>query len=303
MSAALPVLINTCAGVGCGAEEMDKLRDLFQVAGIEARIVPSRDGAELCEITKTAARENAPVIVAAGGDGTISAVASVLAGTQTALGVIPLGTLNHFAKDLRIPLDLKDAVRIIVAGHHIAVDVGEVNGSIFINNSSIGLYPDMVRMRSKQQQQLGLSKWHAMFWATLAVMRRSPFLCVRLGLDDVQHDYRTPFIFIGNNEYEMEGFKIGGRERLDGGRLSLYVTQRRGRWGLFSLALRALFGRLHQAKDFTAGAAHRIRVETRRRRLLVAKDGEITTMDVPLEYRIRPGALRVIVAAPEIEKA
>ncbi len=302
MSAALPVLINTCAGGGCGAEEVDKVRDLFHVAGVEARIMPARDGAELRELTKTVARENAPVVVAGGGDGTINTVASALAGTATALGVLPLGTLNHFAKDLRIPLDLAEAARIIVAGHQIAVDVGEVNGAIFINNSSIGLYADMVRMRSKQQQQLGLGKWHAMFWSTLAVMRRSPFLSVQLRLDDLQHHYRTPFIFIGNNEYEMEGFNIGRRERLDGARLSLYVTQRRGRWGLLGLALRALFGRLHQANDFTAAAAYSITVETRRRRLPVATDGEITTMDMPLEYRIRPGALRVIVAAPGAEK-
>ena len=302
MSDVLPLLINTCAGVGCGAQERDRLRDLFRAEGMKTRILCAHDGAELREICKSVAQERPPVVVAGGGDGTISTVASALVGTQTALGVLPLGTLNHFAKDLRIPLDLEQAVRTIVAGHRIAVDVGEVNGSIFINNSSIGLYPDMVRMRSKQQQQLGRSKWHAMFWSTLAVMRRSPFLSVRVELDQVRHHYRTPFIFIGNNEYQMEGFNIGQRERLDGARLSLYVTQRRGRWGLLSLALRALFGRLYQAKDFTAEAAQTITIETRRRRLLVATDGEIAPMEQPLEYRIRPSALHVIVPAPNSEK-
>src|SRR5258706_16469388 len=102
MSAALPVIINTGAGAGCGPGEIDNLRDLFRMAGIDARIVPARDGAELREIAKTVARENPPVVVAGGGDGTISTVASSLVGTRTALGVLPLGTLNHFAKDLHI---------------------------------------------------------------------------------------------------------------------------------------------------------------------------------------------------------
>jgi diacylglycerol kinase family enzyme len=215
-------------------------------------------------------------------------------GTSTALGVLPLGTLNHFAKDLGIPLELEAAVRTISAGHVASVDVGEVNGRIFINNSSLGLYPQIVRHRETQQRRLGRSKWPALVWASLTALRRSPFMNVRLQVDQVEHQYKTTFVFIGNNEYVMEGFNIGQRTRLDGGQLSIYVSHRRGRGGLVTLALRALFGRLQQAKDFQALAAQTLEVETRREHLHVATDGEVTLMDTPLSYRILPGALRVI---------
>ena len=295
----LPVIINTGAGGGSDDELDSKLSAAFRSAGVEARILRPHGGTQLREIVRRILEEAPPVVVAGGGDGTLNAVASALAGTNTALGVLPIGTLNHFAKDMGIPLDMESAALAIAGGHTVTVDVGEVNGRIFVNNSSIGLYPDMVRRRTKQQERLGRGKWSAMFWATLTVMRRSPFMHVRLTRDGEPHLCRTPFIFIGNNRYQMEGFSIGQRERLDRAELSLYFTNRRGRWGLLSLALRALFGRLRQARDFTAETAQSITIESRHKRLLVATDGEIDKMELPLEYKIRPGALRVIVPAPQ----
>ncbi|MGB8507422.1 MAG: diacylglycerol kinase family protein, partial [Pyrinomonadaceae bacterium] len=214
------------------------------------------------------------------------------------LGVLPLGTLNHFAKDLGIPLTLADAARNVGSGRTTRVDVGEVNGHIFINNSSLGLYPRIVRRREKLQQRLGGrgGKWPAFLWAALSVLRRYPFLNVRLSADGGEIARRTPFVFVGNNEYRMEGFQIGGRACLDAGRLSLYVTHRTGRWGLLRLALRALFGRLREAKDFDAVCAVEIFVETHRpKHIPVAIDGEVMALTTPLHYRVRPGALRVIV--------
>ena len=299
MSNSLPMIINAAAGGGSDDELVSKLSAAFSAVGVEARIFRARDRAQLDETVGRVLKEAPPVVVAGGGDGTLNAVASALAGTDTALGVMPIGTLNHFAKDMGIPLDVESAAHTIAGGHAVRIDVGEVNGRIFLNNSSIGLYPDMVRRRTKQQERLGRGKWSAMFWATLTVMRRSPFLHVRLIRDGVPYVSRTPFIFIGNNRYQMEGFSIGSRERLDGAELSLYMTNRRGRWGLLSLALRALFGRLRQAREFTADTAQNITIESRHKRLLVAADGEIDRMELPLDYKIRPGALRVIVPAPE----
>jgi diacylglycerol kinase family enzyme len=211
---------------------------------------------------------------------------------------LPLGTLNHFAKDLCIPLALDQAIANLAHGKALKIDVGEVNQRIFLNNSSLGLYPDMVRDREKQQRRLGRGKWLACGWATLAALRRYSFLSVRLCVDGEQHARRAPFVFIGNNEYVMQGFDIGERRRLDGGALSLYVAQRPGRLGLLRLALRAVFGRLAQARDFDMLLATDIEIATRHKRLRVATDGEVTIMATPLRYRIRTGALTVIVPAP-----
>jgi diacylglycerol kinase family enzyme len=234
-------------------------------------------------------------VVAGGGDGTINAVASVLADSGVAFGVLPLGTLNHFAKDLGIPLAPDQAVRNVVEGKRIRVDVGEVNGRVFLNNSSLGLYPDIVRDREKQQHRLGRGKWPAAAWATVAALRRYPFLNVRLTVDGVQHARRTPFVFIGNNEYIMQGLSVGARARLDCGVLSLYVAQRPGRLGLLRFAWRALCGRLAQERDFDVMLSDKIDIETHHRHLRVATDGEVSVMATPLRYRIRPAALTVIV--------
>ena len=244
---------------------------------------------------RLAVEEGVGIVVAGGGDGTLNAVASVLAGGPAALGVLPLGTLNHFARDLRIPLPLDDAIANLARGVRVRVDVGEVNGRIFLNNSSLGLYPDIVRDREKQQRRLGRGKWLAFCWAVVAALRRFPFLSVRLNVNGGQHARRTPFIFIGNNEYTMQGLNIGERERLDTGMLSLYVAQRPGRLGLLRLAFRALFGRLAQARDFDALLATQMSIATRHKRLRVAIDGEVTVMATPLQYRIRAAALTVIV--------
>lgn len=291
----IAVIINASAGAGYTPDWVNNLTEIFRTGGLDVQITLVRDGAEIIATAKRAIAEKPATIIAGGGDGTINAVASALIGTNIVLGVLPLGTLNHFAKDLHIPLELEEAARTIITGHHIKVDVGEVNGRFFLNNSSLGIYPSIVRDRENQQKRLGRSKWTALGWATLKILRRYPFLNVRVTADGKEHTRLTPFVFIGNNVYQMEGFNIGERKCLDAGQLSLYVTQHTGRFGLLRLALRALFGRLHQAKDFDALTAQEILIEVRHPHMRIATDGEVNVMDTPLRYRVRPGALRVIV--------
>jgi YegS/Rv2252/BmrU family lipid kinase len=295
----IAVILNASAGTGCTQDIADKVTQHFREHGREVSMTLAPSGEDIIDAAKRAAGGGYTIIVAGGGDGTVSAVASTLVGTGTTLGLLPLGTLNHLAKDLRIPLELADAVRVIAEGHAVQIDTGEVNGRIFVNNSSLGLYPDTVRHRERQQKLKGRGKWPALFIAALGALRRYPFLNVTLDIDQQKVERRTPFVFIGNNEYLMEGFSIGARARLDAGRLSLYFVQRTSRLGLLMLALRALIGTLRQAKDFDALSARTIRIETRHERLRVSTDGEVNMMTTPLHYRIRPAALRVIVPASE----
>jgi YegS/Rv2252/BmrU family lipid kinase len=290
----IAVVMNESAGLGHGEKTYDEIRQLFARHGMEADILPARDGSELESHTRKALESRPAILVAAGGDGTVSAVASLLSGTQTALGILPMGTLNHFARDLGVPLDLEPAVEAIAKGEAVPVDVGEVNGRAFINNASLGIYPDIVRDRIKRQQRLGHGKYWAMLWATLKVLGRGPFMRLGLQLDGQALHCRSPFVFVGNNDYVMEGFHIGKRASVRDGRLSVYTTRRTGRWPLLALAMRALMGRLRQAEDFSSARAQCVTVESSRRRLLVATDGEVTALDTPLEFRVRPGGLRVM---------
>ena len=299
----LPVIVNATAGKGHDDAEMQAIAKAFEAAGVAIEIMPARVGSDIVKLAERAVKDGHPVIVGGGGDGTVNAVAGAVKGTGRALGVLPLGTLNHFAKDLGIPLDLDKAALIIAANHQVAIDVGEVNGRLFINNSSLGLYPDLVIIRENQRRRQGRSKWLALFSATMKVLRRHPMLDVRLLLDGEKQDRRTPLVFIGNNEYKVEGFDIGSRERLDAGKLSMYLTRRHGRRGLLGLAARALVGTLHESGDFEALTAQEVTIATRRKSLAVATDGEVTVMKTPLTYTIRPGALRVVAPAPSSEPA
>ena len=288
-------ILNAGSGTARDASLPDTLRQLFGHAGVDVDVRPVEAGADLGAEIEAAKAAGADLIVAAGGDGTVSAVAAALVDGDIALGVLPVGTLNHFAKDLGIPLELPKAVQAIVGGRISRIDVGEVNGRVFVNNSSLGLYPDIVRDRETQQRRLGRGKWPALAWASLAALRRYSFLRVTLHIDGAEHLRRTPFVFVGNNEYQMEGFSIGGRAGgLHGGRLSVYFAQQPGRLRLLLLALRAVVGRLKQARDFEARLTTEFVIESKHPRLRVATDGEITEMDTPLRYRTRPASLRVV---------
>jgi YegS/Rv2252/BmrU family lipid kinase len=292
------VIINAHSGCGNDAALAQRVRGLFTTAGVEAEVHLAHGGNAIAAIIADAITRRVDAVIAAGGDGTVSAVAGALAGGQIALGVLPLGTLNHFARDLGLPMDLEAAVRQIAAGLTMRVDVGEVNGRVFVNNSSLGLYPDIVHDREQQQRRFGRSKWLALFWATIAALRKYPFMDVCIFLQGERHLRRTPFVFIGNNEYQMEGLALGERRRLNGGHLSLYAAQRPGRLRLIQLALRALTGRLKSARDFDLMRATAIVVESHHHHLRVAIDGEIMIMKPPLHYRIRPSDLNVLCVPP-----
>jgi YegS/Rv2252/BmrU family lipid kinase len=294
------VIINLASGSTAQEEVRRNLTEVFAARGLDVDISLARNGVEVDELVRSVVRDSWSTIVAGGGDGTVNAIASKIIETDKVLGVLPLGTLNHFARDLKIPSELEQAVQTIVAGHVISVDVGEVNGRIFLNNSSLGLYPIIVREREKQER-LGSRKWPAFVWAALTAFRRYPFLDVRLSADGKEFHRRTPFVFIGNNEYVMEALNIGLRERLDGGCLSVYITHRTGRWGLVRLALRALFGQLRNDKDFLALQTSEVTIETRHKRLRVAFDGEIDIVKGPLYYHVHPRALRVIVPENQVK--
>jgi diacylglycerol kinase family enzyme len=287
-------ILNGAAGSNRAREASDRLADLFAQHGAQARILLARDGDEITALARRAADGGRTPVVAGGGDGTLSGVAAALIDTETALGVLPLGTLNHFAKDLKIPLELEAAVANIFTGRVARVDVGEVNGRPFLNNSSLGLYPTIVRQREEQQSK-GHRKWVAFGEAALFALWRYSPVYVSLHVKN-QHEMadETPFVFVGNNRYEASGLHFGERARLDAGRLWIYRAPHATRVALFRLALQALGGQ-QKPSDLEIFNAEEFWVGAKKKRLSVATDGEVTALSTPLHYRIRPRALSVIV--------
>ena len=284
------ILLNRAGG---SADRSSAVEQALRSAGVEGR--PQwLDAHELADAAEAAVAEGAELLVAGGGDGTISMIAGALAGTDVRLGILPLGTLNHFARDLRIPMRLEDAATLIAQGRERRVDVGEVNGRVFVNNSAIGLYPLMVVDRDSQQRRLGRRKRFAMAVAAARTLVKFSSRRLTLTVDERTARVDTPLLFVGNNSYRLEVPAAGTRERLDGGELCVIALRRKSRWGFCAAAIRALVG-LGRAIDVVRlDGVQAVRVDSSRPRVTISIDGETDRVAPPLDYRIRPKALRVI---------
>jgi diacylglycerol kinase family enzyme len=293
------VLINAAAGSTSGQDDAirKELSAAFDKHGITADLQfmsgdKLRAGAEAALRQATAGKLDA--VLVNGGDGTIRTVASVMADSGVPFGIVPGGTFNHFAKDLSIPLSVDAAVAVIAAGNLHAIDAGEANGKIFINNSSIGLYPYLVVDRERRRRH-GLPKLFAMAWALMRAFRNFPIRRLYIKAEGWTEMVRSPCVFVGNNEYQVTGTTAGTRQRLDDGKLCLLVAKPQNMIGLFLLAVRTILGLLDQGKDLRVASLTSVDIGSRRRRLLVAFDGEVEAIQSPVRYKIRPKALQVFV--------
>jgi diacylglycerol kinase family enzyme len=295
----LIVILNSAKEPANQGDVERHIADLFRAEGMEVRVISSSEDA-IDSTVREMLGSKPEAIVAGGGDGTISTVAGALTGGRIPLGILPLGTFNHFAKDLRIPIDLAQAVKTIAAGITISVDAARVNDRVFVNNSSIGIYPNIVEMRDALRRQ-GHRKWPAFVRATAnIVFTRSQEVGVRLDIDGRRFVTRTPFVFVGNNEYQSSGIHLGARARLNAGRLFVYLAPRVKTRELPKLALFALVGRAGRRDPFQSFSAAELWIETpENRHLSVSTDGEVAMMATPLHYKNMPGALNVFVP-PEV---
>lgn len=248
----------------------------------------------VASLVKTALARGATLIAAGGGDGTVNAVATELIGTPAVLGVLPLGTLNHFAKDVGIPIEVGDALRVLANGVVKIVDVGTVADRIFVNNSGLGLYPEMVHNR-EQRQKRGMSKWAAMLIEGAKAFWRYRLLRLHVDVEGTAVQRRTPAVFIGNNDYSLDGTLASRRTILTDGKLCLYIPRAQGRAALVWFCVRAFFGSPAPGTDFDKFMATEFTIHSRHKQLRVSIDGEVTVLKTPLEYRIKSGALRVMV--------
>ncbi len=287
-------LINGRAGSIKDEDARDRLTHLIHSLVDDADIVFMDGESDVTGLARAAAEEGSRIVVAGGGDGTISSVAAALAGSSTPLGVLPLGTLNHFAKDLGIPLEIESAIEVLTAGNLASVDYAQVNDRIFLNNSGLGLYPSIVRLRELKQRD-GLAKWPAAIWATLKALAHYERLGIKVSIEDQEVLRRTSAVFVGNNEYLFDGVRLPARETLDQGQLCIYIPRAQGRYRLIWFSIRALLGQVRPGEDFDAFRTSECWIDARHRRLRISLDGEVTILKPPLHYAIHPGALQVVV--------
>lgn len=298
MSSPTWIIVNAAAGSVQSDKARESLVRLVAEELPDARVEFTDESRDVSALVAEALTHRPRMLVAGGGDGTINAVAQALVGTRVILGVLPLGTLNHFARDLDIPVELPEAVRLLRNGCPRAIDVGRVNDRIFLNNSGLGLYPEIVRQR-EHRQRAGASKWSAALMATGRVLQRYRLLTLRLTIDGTKVQRRVPAILVGNNEYSTEGALGPYRAALDAGTLSVYLPRSRGRARLLWNSLRALIGSVTDGDWFEVTLTDQLTVDSHHPALHVSLDGEVAVLKTPLEYAARAKAL--IVMAPRSE--
>ena len=294
------VVYNDKAGVGENGSDSptpETLREAFAAAGVLAEIHAAH-GNDLVAALRQAVEQRPDAVYAGGGDGTIATAATYLVDTGIPLGVIPLGTLNHFARDIGVPIPWREAVPALAAAPIRAVDVAEVNGRIFINNCSLGSYAEAVRRRDGLRRARGLGKWRAMILASWSVFRELRRLRLQIETPDRTVSLRTPFVLVANNRYTGHVLSSSLRPHLNEGRLWLYTTRAHRHLALVRLMWQSLTRRIDAADELEVHSLTEASISISRGSLPVAADGEIIDVQPPLSFRIRPAALLVLAPTP-----
>jgi diacylglycerol kinase family enzyme len=294
------VVYNDKAGtpaIGSAAPSPESVREAFARAGVNAKICAT-NGSGIDVALAEAVKRRPEAIFVGGGDGTISSAAAHLVDTQIALGVLALGTLNHFARDIGVPIPWREAIAALATALTRNVDVAEVNGRIFINNCSIGSYAEAVRRRDALRRTRGHGKWRAMIVASWAVFWELRRLRLQIKTPDRLLSLRTPFVLIANNRYTGSVLASSLRPKLDEGRLWLYTTRAHRHGALIRLMWQSLTRRIDAADELEVHSITDAIITLSRGSLPVAADGEVIDVKPPLHFKIRPGALRVLAPLP-----
>ena len=282
-----------------GDLDPDAIREKVAAAGLHV-VFEADDEAELPERLKAAA--DAPdieALVVAGGDGTMACAGSVMAGRETPLGLLPLGTMNLLAKDLGLPLDLDEAIANIAAGTPKRIDVGEVNGHTFLISSMLGLPAQMAEHREAQRGKTNLRGILRFSAGLLRHLWRYPRQRLAVTADGKTERLRVHMVVVVNNDFVEKPGNILVRDPVDGGTLTLYVARRLTMWRMLRLATGFAVGDWHRLPSLDRRPVVDLAIDARRKALRVMNDGEGRLIEAPLRYSIRPRALAVIVPRAE----
>jgi YegS/Rv2252/BmrU family lipid kinase len=284
------MFFNPSSGVKTPPAELSALEQAANDAGLE--VVHVAQGLDCVSLIRDRMREGTRLFVAAGGDGTINAVIQPLVHTDAILGVIPAGTYNHFAKDLGIPLSWREALEIVVSGATRPIDTARINERFFVNNISMGLYPELVARREEKGRDY--PRWKARLYAAFGTLQKFPHVAVTLDSEHHQEVIRTHVLMISNNGYDLSRLGIEApRLALEEGRLSVYWLPHMPRLTLTRFVAHYLAGRVREAPGFRSFRTSRIKVDSSKKHLHIGIDGEVVTMATPLLITIAPQSLSV----------
>jgi diacylglycerol kinase family enzyme len=296
------VLMNCASGTGDKEQIRQQIRDALERGGRRVDIIDlGLRHQSLCEEAIARAGKSSAIVAAAGGDGTVNMVAELCQKHKVPLGVIPLGTFNYFARELGIPLDPGEAALNLVEGIVRNVSVGRVNGRLFLNNASFGLYTHIIRRREETNARFGRFRPLAALSAVATLLQgQRPFL-VRMSTDGHQDLHRTSMVFVGRNALQLDNLNLDVARCIREDRLAVIVLKAFSPWHRLRVVLKSVIRRLNDEERMTSFCADSFSVESRKSGIDVAVDGEVFRCRPPLSFTVEPHALQVIVPARTLE--
>ena len=302
------IVLNAGAGSALGddpAASANKLAEALRTlsgARVEAE---AASGADIVEAIERAAAGPAEIVIVAGGDGTVAAAAPILRKHGKVLGVIPLGTYNLLARDLEIPLDTEGAIAAAAAGVVREIDVATVNGRMFLCQSGFGFFTRLAYARQKLRQKSWFGRWVQPARAFFDAVRHLRKVDVIVRADDAKLRFRSVALLVTINSYHRNPAELLKRDRLDGGRFALYSIRYRTAAGLLRFGLKLLLRTWHRDEHLEIVSSRRLVVSSRRpgrpyrsRRLPLTADGELLSLETPIQYRLLSPGLKILAPAP-----
>ncbi|MBC7137255.1 MAG: NAD(+)/NADH kinase [Defluviimonas sp.] len=303
MQGPICIIANTGAGRKKAAQLHALLDPMIEKIGGHPDLRLIREGEDIAAAARDARAGGFATIIAAGGDGTVCAVAAELIGTDIAMGVLPMGTFNFFSRSLGFPEDPQEAVAALTEAEPRKIAVGEINGRVFLNNASLGLYPAILESREQIYDRFGRSRMAA-YWSvlrTIAGFRRPSVM--KVTVDGEARRLRTPMVFVAANGYQLDQFGLPGNECLDRGQFAVFLAPDCSRGQLVRFAARLALRKARPETDFELICGADIVIETRRPRRNIARDGERDRMTGPFRFRMLPAALKVLAPVAEAERS
>jgi len=279
-----------------GSHSARKIAQLCKDAGMDAEVHPAQPR-HFAEQVMRASRNGADAVVVAGGDGTIRTAAKLLAGTDKPLGILPLGTRNRLARALGIPVDPGEAIRSLAAGSVRYADIGEVNGHAFVFTSMYGILNRFGKHREEHRGRSLFLEFPAAAWAVMRELIQAPSRQFEIVTGTRSRHCKSSVFIVSNNPFLPGG--IGGQPRpasLDSGRPGVFISCHQGRMGLLRLVGELMTGRWDRDPEIVRKAVPKFTIKVAGNGPVeIMNDGEFLRLQSPLEYSIRPRALRIIV--------
>jgi diacylglycerol kinase family enzyme len=296
----LSIIYNRNSGFGLFDQQShyEQVIDIFSLHGYQSRAFEINDPQQFtAAMTEVCMRHQQTleqgIVVVAGGDGTLNAVAKHLLDTQIPVGILPLGTFNYVARLLGIPLDLVEAAKVIATGQTKRIHVARINQEIYLNNASLGLYPLFIKKRENYNRMLGRLPLHAYTSALDVLIRDREELKLELWIDHNKYPVKTPLIFFGNNPLQLAEMKMRIAQAAAQGKVAGVVVSKSDKLTLFKLVYQLIRGKIDQAADVYSFAADQVRIESGCKKLMIAIDGETLEMTPPLNISVLKNSLSV----------